>query len=667
MSRGVAVFALFVGLALAAPVLAADDDAGTIGPFGLGAGCRGIAMGGAASAVWGDSYALFWNPAGLHQIDRKEASLFHTSLFDASTTYSAMAFSHPFLEIGVFSLGIIQLRVGGIEQRDESNMLIEGDLSNVQTRYALGYARRLVGGLSGGLSLKLDRFEQGSYDASGLGLDAGVGIETAVHSPAIDGIAVGLSLANAIEPAMKLAEHEASDPRGVRAGIAMWRSISGRLQDRFLVAVDAEKTRLSDTRLHIGGEYRLRNVFALRGGWNAGIPTFGCGLEARGLLFDYAYRSTDLGGNHLFSIAFRFGASRSEELERAERRRDEEMQKALETQIANYENRSMSVALDEGRVALAQKDYAGAVDRFRRVLLWSPSDEQAQDGLRRATAALAVAGGDSLMASGRYAEALFFYREAQKTVPSDETSDRIWRCELRMQELSNAQRVKESMLTQAIDLYTNRNWAQATSGFKDVLAVDPKNELALDYLSRAREKMKEQYEKIFTDADRLAASGRFAAAIQPLALELESNPTDVRVEAKIAEITALRKKAESARAKAETEAAKERRQGISVEERERLRPAYARGIDCFTRGDFARAITEWEGVYRVYPAYEQVTDYLVKAYQYLGMEHYAHHDYDGALEVWNKILVVDANNEKAIRYISKTKEELSKLEGMSGR
>jgi tetratricopeptide (TPR) repeat protein len=665
MTRGAAALVFCAGVALAAPPLAAGDDGGTMSPFSLGAGCRGIAMGGAASAVWGDSYVLFWNPAGLCGIERLEASLFHTSLFDDATTYSAAALSHPFLGIGVFSFGAIQLRAGGIEQRDASNMLLDGELNNVQTRYALGCAREIVHGFSAGLDLKLDRFMQGSYGANGFGLDLGVGLETEVHSPAMDGIALGFSIMNAIEPTMKLAEREAGDPRGVRAGLAMWRSVSGGSRDRLIVAVDAERTRLSPTRLHCGAEYRIKGVFAVRGGWSAGIPTFGCGLVARGLLLDYAYRSTDLGGNHLFSLALRLGASQSEEREQAKRRHDEEIRKELETQVASYENRSVTAALDEGRAALANKDYAGALDRFRRVLLWSPSNEQAQDGQRRAAAALALAGGDSLAAKGRYAEALYSYREAQKTFPSDEASDRIWRYELRVRELSNAEQTREETLARAIDLYANRNWAEAASGFKEVLALDPKHELALDYLSRARAKIQEQYERMFVEADRLAASGRFAAAVQPLAIELEKNPTDVRIEAKIAEIAALRKKAESAQAKVEAE--KSRGETISAEDRERLRPAYDRGIDCFTRADFARAIAEWEGVYHVFPAYERVSDYLVKAYQYLGMEYYAHHDYDRALEVWNKILVIDPNNEKAIRYISKTKEELSKLEGLTGR
>jgi tetratricopeptide (TPR) repeat protein len=665
MKRFVAAAALFAAAGFASPARAGSDDGGTTSPFGLGAGGRSIAMGGAAAALSGNSYVLFWNPAGLSRVERDEANLFHTSLFEESATYSALALSHPFLEIGVVSFGVIQLRVGGIEQRDESNMLVPGELENIQTRYVLGYAREIAKGLSIGLDCKLDRFTQGQYGANGFGLDMGLRLETPVRSPAVDGIAVGISLKNAIEPAIQLAARETGDPRGVRAGISLWRSVSARLEDRITCAVDAEKTRFSDTRLHLGAEYAVKGVFALRGGWDSGIPTFGCGIGARGFVFDYAYRSTDLGGNHLFSLSYGFGTSRTEKRALAQRRRDDAMQKEIEAQIAGYENRSIGAALEEGRASLPRADSAAAADRFRRVLLWSPSNDEAQEGLRRAGAALAIAAGDSLMAKGRFAEALSSYREAQKTLPSNEAADRIWRCERRTQELSNAERTKAETLARAVDLYANRDWPGAVAAFKDVLALDPKNEIAQDYLARARERIKEEYERMFADADRLAASGRFAAAIQPLAIELEKNPTDVRIEAKIAEVAALRTRAEDARAAAEKE--KSLREEISPEERERLRPAYERGIASFGKADFAGAIEEWEGVYRDAPGYEQVAGYLVKAYQYLGMEYYARHEYERALEVWNKILAVDPDNEKAIRYIAKTKEELSKLEGFTSR
>ena len=665
MKRAACMIAIILSAAWPGGAGAGNDIGGTTSPFGLGAGCRNIAMGGASSAVWGDSYAIFWNPAGLFSVERDEINLFHTSLFDGSTTYSAVALSHSFLNLGVLSFGAIQLRVGGIEQRDDANMLVGGDLTNVQTRYALGYAQQIVKGFTAGLDLKLDRFTQGLYSANGFGLDAGLGLETSVHSPFIEGISGGVSFRNLLEPAINLVEHQAGDPRGVRAGFSMWRSISSRMQDRLTVALDVDKARLSDSRIRFGAEYRMRNIFALRGGWDGGNPTLGCGFTAPYFVLDYAYRSTELGGNHLFALAFRFGASRSEKRERAQRRHDEEIQGEIEAQITSYEQRSVQTALDEGRERLTKGDYTGAIDRFSRVLLWSPSNEQAANGLQSARATLAISRGDSLMATGKYAGALLSYREAQGVLPSDEAAGRIRRCEQRVQELSNTERMKDEMLATAIDLYTNRKWAEAVSGFKEVLAVDPKHELALDYLARAREKMQDQYEKIFVDADRLAASGHFAAAIQSLTTELEKHPTDVRIEAKVAEIEQLQKKAEGVKPKAEV--AKSSPMPISSEERTRLRPAYERGIEFFTKADFARAIGEWEGVYRVAPQFEQVSDYLVKAYQYLGMEHYARHEYDRALEVWNKILAVDPDNEKAIRYITKTKEELSKLDGFTSR
>lgn len=663
MRHKLIVFVLLAGAAV--PVFGHDGGVGTTSPFDLGAGGRRIAMGGAGAAVWGDSYALFWNPAGLSRIEYKEASLFHTSLFDESTTYSALALSHPLLDIGVFSFGIIQLRVGGIEQRDASNMLLEGEMRDTETRYELGFAREIAKGLSVGVDAKLDRFSQGPYSANGLGLDAGIGLETPGRSSAVDGIAIGLSIVNLIEPTIKLVERESGDPRGVLAGAAVWKSISQSLQDRLTIAVDVKKSQTSDAHLHFGAEYRVMDAFAARGGWDAGAPTFGCGVEVKRILFDYAYRGTELGGNHLFSLAMRFGASRSEERERAQRFRDEEMRRELDARIVSYESRSINSALDEAQASLARGDHAGAIDRFRGVLLWSPANELAQDGLRRASAALAIAAGDSLMASGRYAEALLSYREAQKNLTSEETADRILRCERRIQELSSTERMKNEMLATAIDRYASRDWDDAAAGFKEVLAVEPGNELARTYLARTDEKAHEEYERAIAGADRLAASGRFAAAIQSLTIELEKHPGDARLQAKIAEVARLQKNAELAASNAA--AAKSRPAPVSAEERERLRPAYDRGIEFLAQADFARAIGEWEGVYRVDPQFEQVAGYLVKAYQYLGMEYYARHEYERALEIWNKILVVDPNNEKAIRYITKTREELSKLEGFTSR
>ncbi len=97
-----------------------------------------------------------------------------------------------------------------------------------------------------------------------------------------------------------------------------------------------------------------------------------------------------------------------------------------------------------------------------------------------------------------------------------------------------------------------------------------------------------------------------------------------------------------------------------------MRPLYERGAEHFRAGNFDRAAYEWQPIWEKYPGYENLDDYLVKAYEYWGMELYTQHKYDEALEVWQRILTVDDNNEKALRYIQRTKEELERLRSLTG-
>jgi len=645
------------------PAAGHEEDGGTTSPFDLGAGGRIIAMGGAASASGEDSYVLLWNPAGLCRIDRNEVDLFHTSLFDESVTYSAFLLSYPFVDLGVISLAAVQLRIGGIDRRDRENQEIGGNLENTQTRYIIGYARNIYRRLDGGVNLKIDRFVQGSYVANGFGLDIGIRARTDVRSPIIEGVSFGASISNALVPSVTLASEDVGDPARFRFGFAVWRTMAENRGDRVMLAIDVDKSRNTDAGLHAGCEYLLMDIFAVRGGWDAGILTFGCGLSRGFLGIDYAYRDTDLGGNHLFSLTYRFGPSRSEKLEKRQKKREAQIQRELESKIGEFENRFISAEMESGERNLASGNHRGAVENFNRVLLWSPDHEEARRGFTLARGSLLVLTGDSLMSEGKQVEALFAYRNAHEILPQEKIALKIDGCEQQIEEAADRMRIVENMFARSLEYYTNRQWDEAMDGFENVLELAPGHVLASEYIEKTGRKTQEEHEHILARAERLAAEKRYSAAIEELRSEMKRYPGDPVMAARLENLVALR---DAAAERDRSAAASDRvRATRTTADDERLRPAYERGVDYFGRGDFKGAIGEWKGVWKENPIFENVADYLIKAYQYCGMELYANHKYEEALEIWERILLIDPDNAKAHRYIKRTKEELSSLEGLA--
>lgn len=646
-------------LLLCFPLHAHEGDGGTTSPFALGAGCRIISMGGVASTNWGDSYVLFWNPAGLHVLDRSEVDLFHTSLLDESTNYSALVLSYPFIDLGVVSLGAVQLRVGGIDRRDAENREIDGDLENIQTRFLLGYAKNIYRGIALGVNFKIDRFVQGSYVANGFGFDAGFGMRSVVTSYPVDEIRFGAAVTNMLEPKITLASEEVGDPVSFRLGASALRSIS---KDRILVAFDLHKSRYSDTHFHIGAEYLVRELLAVRIGLENDIPTFGLGFDLRYFVFDYAYRSTELDGNHLFSLTYRFGRSRSERLEARKSQRDLEIQREIEKKVSGFENEFVTTALLRGDEHMAAGEFDEAVEEFNRVLLFSPDHKEATLKSALARGSILVIRGDSLMQAGRPAEALFAYKQAQEFVPADRIKDRIEECGIRIAEAEDRLRVVDKIFTQALEYYTNRHWTEAVSGFDKVLELEPEHALAIEYGTKAKKKIQMEHDLLGKRIARLVSEQMYTSAVEELRTALERYPTDPELSAKLAEIQELLAEEER---RISTERAKHVPRSRPTVAAERLRPKYERGIESFTRSDFRNAIKVWEEVWKLDPEFENVSEYLTKAYQFLGMELYAGQRYEKALEMWERILLVDPGNGKAQRYITRTKEEISGLEGIS--
>jgi len=658
------LFVLLLTLPIGASPQAADDNGGTVSLFDFGAGGRNIALGGAKAAVWGGSYALLWNPAGLDYLERGEINLFHTPLFDESCSYSSILCSYPFIEIGTISFGIQQLSIDGIERRDAGNLVLPGELSNKQTRYVLGFARPVYGGLSSGISLKLDRFELEPYSANGFGMDIGIGFQSGVKSPLVEGIAMGLSFSNVIEPTLKLVEGESGDPRGVRAGVAFWRPVFNGIEDRLLFAIDAEKSRYCETGMHFGCEYLLNDVLAVRGGYDSGFPTFGFGFFLYSIQVDYAFRDTDLESYHLFSVSYGFGPSKTERISRRERLREEEIRREIDKETSKYESSMITSSLEKGRASMDRMQFADAAAYFETVLLWEPENEEARKGKISANAYQLISRADSLFEKGRFAEALLDYRRGNRDLNSPEIEERVEFCERTISESDDRKEMIESMVSRALELYTNRQWQEASKVLRELLDLDPNHDIARSYFVKSESRLKEEYNRILQEIDLTIGKKRYSEAIEAVRIYLERFPGDIALEERLLRATRLREATEVAAG--ETVETETKEPPLSASEIQSIRSKYEKGVEYFKDGKFELAVSNWEEVWRKHPAFEKVEEFLIKAYQYWGMELYTRHDYNEALKVWSRIIEVDPGNEKAIRYIKRTREEMSRLERVAG-
>ncbi|MHB2025874.1 MAG: PorV/PorQ family protein [Elusimicrobiota bacterium] len=114
--------ALAACLCLAAQAKASDFTTAAIGTTGSefltsGVGARGIAMGGAYTAVTDDATSLFWNPAGLVRVPRFSSSFMY-SQYLGGITYQTAQVAKRIDDTSVLAGGIRYQNAGSIAQTD---------------------------------------------------------------------------------------------------------------------------------------------------------------------------------------------------------------------------------------------------------------------------------------------------------------------------------------------------------------------------------------------------------------------------------------------------------------------------------------------------------------------------------------------------------------------
>lgn len=92
----------------------------------IGAGARGLAMGGAVLSSQNDVYSPMWNPAGLLGVERDwQGAAMHAEYFESIAKYDYLAYAKPLDNAGgVFAVSIVRL---GVDNILNTTQLIDGE------------------------------------------------------------------------------------------------------------------------------------------------------------------------------------------------------------------------------------------------------------------------------------------------------------------------------------------------------------------------------------------------------------------------------------------------------------------------------------------------------------------------------------------------------------
>ena len=304
-------------------------------------GARGSGLGNAYMAIANDASAMFWNPAGLAQLERGSV-FFDATRGIADINYFAGAAAWNFGDYGVFGLNAVMMDYGDFIGTQLNPITGGYDYTGAfsPTAFAVGltYARTMTDRFGFGGTVKWAQVDYGTAIATQVTEQDDAGNATAVEAteiqhkldiPVFDvgvmyythikGIRFGATVQNFSQEKEFIAD-EFSLPLTLKFGAAAdlidLLSLHGfGANHAATFSSDFQHSRDYSSRLHYGVEYWYRGALALRSGYKSNYDeeafTFGAGL--RGTLQDYAVQF-DYGYNdygvfdpvHKFTIGLDF-------------------------------------------------------------------------------------------------------------------------------------------------------------------------------------------------------------------------------------------------------------------------------------------------------------------------------------------------------------------------
>lgn len=149
----------------------------------IGVDARAFGMSNTMTAFTNDVNSVYWNPAGLTQLEDNQLGLMHANYFANIATYNYAGYAAPIDDVSAFGFSVIRF---GVDDILDTTQLID-DQGNIDYNridlfsaadyaFTVSYARNLkLEGFSYGINAKVIRRVIGDFaNAWGFGFDAGI-------------------------------------------------------------------------------------------------------------------------------------------------------------------------------------------------------------------------------------------------------------------------------------------------------------------------------------------------------------------------------------------------------------------------------------------------------------------------------------------------------------
>ena len=601
------------------PAAAQEGTGGTRSVFSIGAGSRGIAMGGAFSAIGDDASAIYYNPAALRLNRYPGVVLNHMQLFSgfSDAGYDFLGLVYPTISGGSIGLGIMSVGTGSIRGFDEFSRET-GDLTYRESQMMLGYAFNLpwryVGEVTAGSSVKVLSQRVGEFSDAGTGLDVGL-----LYKPKyVRNLTVGCNLQDIVGAETKLVTVSDKVPRTIMVGAGYTYPFKNGSALSLALQMNAPQ---HDTKeLRFGAEYLYR-MLSVRVGFDGDKITAGLGVAWRGYSVDYGnFSRAEAGSSNSISVSARIGESIEEKVAAREKLRLLEEDRRI-TQIFS---KRIAAHVSDAQRYRGEGDLGKSIDELKAALEYDPTNAGVAD-------TLAV---------------------VQRTILREEAA--------RSQNAEKAALISQHFKL-GLDYYSKDDYVLSRAEWKSVLDLDPENAQAREYLGKTEGKLRSLAEQHRLQALDHEQKGLLAAALGEWNIVRTLDP-------------------ESAEAKAAADRINAHLNSMSKDYTEtnkklKIIELFDGAVKTFGDGRYDETAKQLGELLRIDPTHQEARTLLVRAQRRMtpltgkekeqvralyieGMKFFTQNDYASAIERWKKILDIDPDNESVAKNIEEAQKRL---------